>query len=123
VGRLAERGKQADRVNGEKPDFDKSPNLLPGGRGRLGLASSTCVTLRETSRSLQQTNSKTRRIGVISALSPVVDGTADGSGAYGGCADAPTRIGATTISACMVDAACMMDAARMMDAATATASR
>jgi hypothetical protein len=65
----------------------------------------------------QQTNSKTGRIGVISALGPVVDGAADGSGAYGGCADAPTRMDSTMISACMVDAACMMGAA------TAAASR
>ena len=55
-------------------------------------------------------------------MGPVVDGAADCSSAYGGCADAPTHIGSammdtTMISACMVDAACTMDAA------TATASR
>jgi hypothetical protein len=44
-------------------------------------------------------------------LGPVVDGAADGSGAYGGCPDAPTRIGSAMISACMVDAGCMMNAA------------
>ena len=74
----------------------------------------------------------TRRIGVISALGRVVDGAADGSGAYGGCADAPTQVGsatiATMISACMTDAASMVDAACMVEAAsaataTATASR
>lgn len=56
----------------------------------------------------------------------IVDSAADGSGAYGGCADAPTHIGsamiATTIAACMVDAASMMDAASAATA-TATASR
>ena len=57
-------------------------------------------------------------------MGPVVHSAADGSGAYGGCADAPTHIGSamigTTIGACMVDAACMAD---VVDAATATASR
>jgi hypothetical protein len=56
-------------------------------------------------------------------LGPVVDSAADGCGAYGGCADAPTHIGAavidTTIGACMMDAACMVDAAY---AATASAT-
>jgi hypothetical protein len=50
----------------------------------------------------------------------VVDGAADGSSAYGGCADAPTHIGSammdTMMSACMVDAA-------YAATATATASR
>jgi hypothetical protein len=59
-------------------------------------------------------------------LGPIVDGAADGSGAYGSCADAPTHIGSammdTTISACMMDAACMVDAAYAATA-TATASR
>jgi hypothetical protein len=82
------------------------------------------VHLRHASRNLaipQQTNSKTRRIGVISALGPVVDGAADGSGTYGGCADAPTRIG-TMISACMVNAARVVDAAYTATATT-TSSR
>ena len=30
-------------------------------------------------------------------IAPVVDGAADGSGAYGGCADAPTHIGSAMI--------------------------
>jgi hypothetical protein len=59
-------------------------------------------------------------------LGPVVDSAADGSGAYGGCADAPTHIGSavidTTIGACMMDAVCMVDAASAATA-TATASR
>ena len=59
-------------------------------------------------------------------MGPVVDSATDGSGAYGGCADAPTHIGsamiATTIGACMMDAACMVDAASTATA-TATASR
>ena len=55
-------------------------------------------------------------------MGPVVDGAADGSGAYGGCADAPTRISSATISACMVNAARMVDAAYTATA-TATASR
>ena len=59
-------------------------------------------------------------------MGPVVDGAADGSGAYGGCADAPTHIGSamigTMISACMTDAACMVDAAYAATA-SATASR
>jgi hypothetical protein len=50
-------------------------------------------------------------------LGPVVDGAADGSGAYGSCADASTHISSAMISACMADAACMVDAA------SATASR
>jgi hypothetical protein len=53
-------------------------------------------------------------------LGPVVDSAADGSGAYGGGADAPTHIGSamidTTIGACMVDAA-------YAATATTTASR
>jgi hypothetical protein len=59
-------------------------------------------------------------------LGPVVDSAADGCGAYGGCADAPTHIGSamidTTMAASMVDPACMVDAAYAATA-TATASR
>ena len=59
-------------------------------------------------------------------MGPVVHSAADGSGAYGGCADAPTHIGSamigTTMGACMMDAACMVDAASAATA-TATASR
>ena len=57
-------------------------------------------------------------------MGPVVDGAADGSSAYGGCADAPTHIGSAVIDTTigMMVAACMVDAASAATA-TATASR
>jgi len=54
-------------------------------------------------------------------LGPVVDGAADGSSAYGGCADAPTHIGSAMMDTTMISA-CMVDAAYAATA-TATASR
>ena len=54
-------------------------------------------------------------------MGPVVDSAADGCGAYGGCADAPTHIGSAMMDTTMISA-CVVDAANAATA-TATASR